>query len=464
MGRVTKTLNDAYGALREKLGLTNEELQNVRSATLSAVIEHRPGSTIQNLDSLTDFFDTGYRRNPIVRACVTKIANRAKQVPWRLKRGSGDDEEDITDQDGVGRELRGLQNVLQQPNVKQGWSEHIEEAVINKLVAGEYFWELLGPPDNFDEPPERIVGLQNMSPMNVTPVSGRMARQPISAYELSAGQHPGRGGTRETLPPGRVLHGRFYDPENFYRGLSPMGAAGRAIQRMNEYDEWNISLAQNLGKTGGVLSYDIDQPSPEQIDQVKESFREAHQGTPGEPMVTGALNDYIETGMSPVDADWIEGHENARELICAVYSVPKELIGLGSATFENRKEARKTLMEEAVLPVLRSMVEELNRCIQPIIGEDVRFALDTSQVPALQEDKQQLHDRLMDLFEQGAIEDTELRELHPDIQESEFPGEGTRWIPSTQLPAGSADTIDDAMDDLEERGLRPHYLSNGHHE
>ena len=176
------------------------------------------------------------------------------------------------------------------------------------------------------------------------------------------------------------------------------------------------------------------------------------------------MKDYIETGMSPVDADWIEGHENARELICAVYSVPKELINLGSATFENRREARKTLMEEAVLPVLRSMVEELNRCIQPIIGEDVRFALDTSQVPALQEDKQQLHDRLMDLFKQGAIEDTELRELHPDIQESEFPNEGTRWIPSTQLPAGSAESMDDAMDDLEERGLEPHYLTNGHHE
>lgn len=460
MGRVRKTIADAYQALRQKAGLTNEELRNVESATLSAVVQHRPGSTVQNLDSITDFYDEGYRQNPIVRACVTKIAGRAKQVPWRLKRGIGEDEEDITDADGLPRDLRGLANILRQPNRLQGWGEHIEETVINKLVAGEYYWELLGPPDGFDEPPIRLVGFQNMSPMNVTPVSGRMARSPIQEFELSAGETPGRGGVRETLPPERVLFGRFYDPNSFFRGLSPMGAAGRAIQRMNEYDEWNIQLAQNLGKVGGILAYDIDSaPGPEQIDQAKEAFEQAHQGTPGEPMVTGALKDYIETGMSPVDADWVEGHQNARELICSVYSVPKELINLGSATFENRREARKTLMEEAVLPVLRSIKEELNRCVDSIYDESVYFELDTSSVSALQEDRNRKHERLMDLYESGAIEDTELRRMHPDIQEADFPGEGTRWMPSSQLPATSGgEGLEEAMADLEQNGYTPHYL------
>lgn len=460
MGRVTKTINQAYQALREKAGLTNEELRNVQSATLSAVVDHRPGSTIQHLDDIQDFYDEGYRQNAIVRAAVTKIAQRAKQVPWRLKLGTGEDEEDITDSSGLSRELRGLSNLLRQPNRRQAWAEHIEETVINKLVAGEYFWELLGPPEGFDDPPERLVGLQNMSPMNVTPVSGRMARTPIQEYELSAGETPGQGGVRETLPPERVLFGRFYDPHNFWRGLSPMGAAGRAIQRMNKYDDWNIQLSENLGKVGGILAYDIDtEPGPEQIEQAKEAFEEAHQGTPGEPMVTGALKDYIETGMSPVDADWIEGHQNARELICSVYSVPKELINLGNATHENREQARKTLMEEAVLPVLRSIKEELNRCIDTIVEEPVHFELDTSEVPALQEDRQEKHERLMDLFEQGAIEDTELRRMHPDIEEAEFPGEGTRWVPSTQLPTDSgASGLEEAMSDLEENGHKPHYL------
>jgi len=461
MGRVTKTINDAYSAMREKRGLTNEELQNVQSATLSAVVEHRPGSSVQQLDNTKEFYNEGYRGNPIVRACVTKIASRAKQVPWRLKIGRGDDMEDVTGGSDLSRDLRGLARLLKQPNRLQGWGEHIEEAVINKLVAGEYFWELLGPPQSTDEPPERIVGLQNMSPMNVTPVSGRMAREPIKEYDLSAGQTPGRGGTRETLPPGRVLHGRFYDPENFYRGLSPMGAASRAIQRMNKYDDWNIELAENLGKVGGILSYDMDtQPTEEQIEQIKEAFADVHQGTPGEAMVTGRLNEYKETGMSPTDADWLEGHEDARELICSVYSVPKELIGIGNATFENRREARKTLMEEAVLPVLRSMAEELNRCLGPLYEEDVHFELDTSSVPALQENRSQLHERLMDLYEQGAIEDTELREKHPDIDEAGFPGEGQRFMPSTQLPVGGGRSLEEAMADLQSNGFAKHYLSD----
>ena len=424
--------------------------REVRTSVLQAVLQHRPGSAIFQLDDTLSYYQEGYRKNPAVRTAVDLIADHAKQVEWRLYVGEGEDRDDVTDDSPEG--LRSLSRILDSPNNKQGWSEHIEQTCIDKLVAGEYFWELVG-----DDSMSRLVAVQAASPLDVTIRTGRNAEQPIQRYEVSAGQNQGRGGVYAEIPPERMLHGRFYDPENFWRGLSPLSAAARSVQRMNEYESWNVALAQNLGKTGGILSYDMEL-SEEQAEQAKEKHKEAHDA-PGEPLVTGALKDYIETGMSPTDADWLDGMDNARELIASVYGVPKEMIGIGSATFENRREARKVLYESAVLPLLNSIQDEFNRVLDQVYSEAVHVGLDTSSIAALQEDKDTKRERAIALFEAGLITDAEAREMVGLDPQPE--GEGQRFMPSSQLPR-SADggDIEEEMSALEEDGYRPHYLTN----
>ena len=424
--------------------------REVRSSVLQAVLNHRPGSAVFQLDDTLSFYQEGYRKNPAVRTAVDLIADHAKQVDWRLYEGTGENREDVTDDPPS--ELQSLARILSSPNDKQGWAEHIEEACINKLVAGEYFWELVMP-DAMD----RLIAVQNASPLDVTIRTGQSAEAPIQVYEVSAGQNQGRGGVWAKIPPERMLHGRFYDPENFWRGLSPLSAVARSVQRMNEYESWNVALAQNLGKTGGVLAYDMEL-TEEQADQAKESFSESHDA-PGEVMVTGALKDYIETGMSPTDADWLDGMDNARELVAGVYGVPKEMMGIGSATFENRREARKVLYESSVLPLLRSIKDEFNRVLDRIYDDAVHLGLDTSGISALQEEKSKQRERAIELFEAGLITDAEAREmvgLEPKPQ-----GDGQRFIPSSLLPRGAeGGDVEEEMGALAEQGYRPHYLTN----
>ncbi len=425
--------------------------REVRTSVLQAVLQHRPGSAVFQLDDTLSFYQEGYRKNPAVRTAVDLIADHAKQVEWRLHLGTGEDREDITDDPPT--ELRSLARILSSPNDRQGWVEHIEEVCINKLVAGEYFWELVLP-----DAQDRLLAIQNVSPLDVTIRTGQNAERPIEVYEVSAGQNQGRGGVYAEIEPERMLHGRFYDPENFWRGLSPLSAVARSVQRMNEYESWNVALAQNLGKTGGVLAYDMEL-TEEQADQAKERFSESHDA-PGEVMVTGALKDYIETGMSPTDADWLDGMDNARELVAGVYGVPKEMMGIGSATFENRREARKVLYESSVLPLLRSIKNEFNRVLDRIYDDAVHVKLNTSGISALHEEESKKRERAIALFEKGLITDAEAREmvgLEPEPQ-----GDGERFIPSSLLPrSAEGGDVEEEMSALAEQGYRPHYLSNG---
>ena len=428
------------------------------SSVVSAILKQQPGPK-WSLDDTDSMYRKGYVENPVVRACVDLIADHAKSVPWSLKVDGADGWEEVTEEPP--EELRHIPKMFNRVNERTTWTEHIEQTVVDRLVAGEYFWELVRPEDGPNA--GRVIKMQTVRPTQVVVHPSDNARQPIESYEVTggAGLYGGRGRVR--LPPGQMLQGKYYDPRNFWRGLSPLASLARPTQRMNEYESWNVALAQNMGKAGGILNYNV-RMNEEDAERVKDRYRAQHAGNPGDVMVTGELADYTETGISPTDADWIKGSDNAASLIMAVYNVPPEMLNRGNTTHENRKEARKVFYESAVIPVLETIATEWTRKLRTMYNrEDIWVGPNTDNVAALQEDKDRKTQRVISQLQAGIITDTEAREALGMDREPEH---GTRYIPATAIPepagsfgdASQPEEGEEAERALEALGLEPHYL------
>ncbi len=67
-----------------------------------------------------------------------------------------------------------------------------------------------------------------------------------------------------------------------------------------------------------------------------------------------------------------------------MFGVPPMLAGVpGDATFANYKEARYHLWEDTILPLLDTLIAELNRWLVPYYGCNLRIGYDLDRIQAL---------------------------------------------------------------------------------
>jgi len=106
--------------------------------------------------------------------------------------------------------------------------------------------------------------------------------------------------------------------------------------------------------------------------------------------------EWKELGISPKDMDWIEGQKFSALQIAQIYNIPPELIGLQPATHQNRREARKALYTEVVIPALARLRDELNNWLTHRFGKDLLLDFDKDQIEALADDRNSLWKRAND--------------------------------------------------------------------
>ena len=110
--------------------------------------------------------------------------------------------------------------------------------------------------------------------------------------------------------------------------------------------KWNWSLANNLGKPGGILQTEgaVDKEDREEI-RSKYSAHYAGAENAGSPLVLGSGLKYQDTSKAPIDADWSTAEQKAHERAAIATDVPIELVGGGDSTYQNRKQAKKNYIE-----------------------------------------------------------------------------------------------------------------------
>ena len=306
------------------------------------------------------FAKEGYGMNVIVFRCVDLISKALANIEMQVH----------VNDDVV--EDHPLAKLLQNPNPVQGGSDFWQAYTAFRLITGNPYMEklLVGESgENGGTPAELWI---------VPPYQMKiLARDdnPVPLGYLWEGS--GRTRSWKTDP---------FNPLSFWYGLSPMEAAALSVDQHNSAGKWNTKLLQNSGSPSGFLMTE-EVLGDAEYKQIKKRIDENYRGpnNAGEWMLMEGGLDWKQAGLSPKDMDWLEGKNLSAQDIAGVYGVPLQVIPIpGSQTFANYEQARAALYEDTVIPLMDSLVDELNRWLSPHYGENVRIGYDVDQIEALE--------------------------------------------------------------------------------
>jgi HK97 family phage portal protein len=195
------------------------------------------------------------------------------------------------------------------------------------------------------------------------------------------------------MDPDRVCHIKDFNPEfnsagaNLY-GQSPLRAGLRVLTANNEATITGVKYLQNQTSRGMLVSKD-GTLSEVQAQAMKDKFRKQYQGAnnAGDIIITPKELEWVNFGLPAADLALIEQYNASIKDLCNIYNIPVQLLNnTDSSSYNNMKEAKKALYQNAVIPELIKIRDELNRWLVPAYGDDLYLDFDFTAVSELQEE------------------------------------------------------------------------------
>ena len=124
----------------------------------------------------------------------------------------------------------------------------------------------------------------------------------------------------------------------------------------------------------GVLMSEEGDLSEVQARQLKDRFKKQYQGSKnaGDVVITPKKLSWINFGLSASDLNLIEQYNATIKDLCNIYQVPVQLLNnTDHQSYNNQKEAKKSLYVNAIIPQLIKVREELNRWLTPAYGNNL---------------------------------------------------------------------------------------------
>jgi hypothetical protein len=170
----------------------------------------------------------------------------------------------------------------------------------------------------------------------------------------------------------------------------------RSLTTNNEAVQTGVKYLQNQTARGLLMSDEGD-INEVQAQQLKDKFRKQFQGSDnaGDVIITPKKLSWVNFGLNAADVSLIEQYNASIKDLCNIYNVPVQLLNnTDSASYNNMKEAKKALYQNAVIPELLKIKDELNRWLAPKFGDKLCIEFDFSVIPELQEETDKVVDQL----------------------------------------------------------------------
>jgi HK97 family phage portal protein len=179
-------------------------------------------------------------------------------------------------------------------------------------------------------------------------------------------------------------------------GQSPLRAGLRSLTTNNEAVQTGVKYLQNQTARGLLMSEEGDL-NEVQAQQLKDKFRKQFQGSDnaGDVIITPKKLSWVNFGLNASDVSLIEQYNASIKDLCNIYNVPVQLLNnTDSSSYNNMKEAKKALYQNAVIPELLKIKDELNRWLAPKYGNKLCIEFDFTVIPELQEEADKVVDQL----------------------------------------------------------------------
>ncbi|MFN7115002.1 MAG: phage portal protein [Alphaproteobacteria bacterium] len=331
----------------------------------------------------------GYQKNVIAYRCVQLVSRNAAAVPWLVTRGKGAYKKRLEDHP--------LATLLAQPNPMQGGAELFAAIYGFYLIAGNSYIEAVGAQNAL--PRE----LWTLRPDRMRVVPGRSGLP--AAYRYQIGGQSVDFAVDTITGASDLLHLKTFHPLDDWYGMSPLEAAAASIDQHNDAAKWNAALLQSSGRPSGALVYKPPHSdtaatlTDEQREMLKTELENffSGAGNAGRPLVLEGGLDWREMSLSPKDMDWLAGKDVSAREIALAFHVPPQLVGIeGSLTFANFEQARLALFDDAILPLIDHVKDELNHWLAPRFGDDIRIDYDIDKIEAYAERREKVWKRISD--------------------------------------------------------------------
>jgi len=368
-------------------------------------------SIVWNPENDDSFITEGYRKNATVYSLINLITKAATTIPFQVYEIDNKNDykrykaltsgviDSTTIQKAALLQKRSLielsdtelHKILERPNPAQSYNAFITELIsFGKLTGNRYIYGI-GP----ESGPKvgKYSELYAMPSQIMEIISGGIM-QPVQKYKIQY------NGTYE-IDAQDICHIKDFNPyydgtgSHLY-GQSPLQAGLRSLTTNNEAVQTGVKYLQNQTARGLLMSEEGDL-NEVQAQQLKDKFRTQFQGSnnAGDVIITPKKLSWVNFGLNATDVSLIEQYDASVKDLCNIYNVPVQLLNnTDSASYNNMKEAKKALYQNAVIPELIKIKDELNRWLSPMYGDKLCIEFDFTVIPELQEESGKVVDQL----------------------------------------------------------------------
>jgi len=311
--------------------------------------------------------DGAYENSWVAYSCIRRLSQDAAAVPILFLADPDDAESAVPDTHPTRR-------LFERPNPLFSGREFVEWSINTLNRRGEFFIM-------FDNELRPTMMYSHSDPKHW--------REVTSGGELIGWEYR-HGSTMRTFLPQDVVHYRFINPGRPYRGLAPAAVVADALKTHTGADALSRNIIERGGEKAIIYRADVDLTEYQREQTVQQlRARHAQRNQVGRDVL-------LPNGVHPIDPKYIDDDLRLLDTaaaqpdkICAVYGVPKSLLGFEDidkfATFEGRK---RMLYTDTLMPMLAGVESAFDRMFVETLPSAYRcyVRFDWNAVPAMQED------------------------------------------------------------------------------
>lgn len=325
----------------------------------------------------------GYQLNVVVYRAIREVVEACKNIPVEVCRG-----EDVLQEHPV-------LDLLAEPNPRQSYEQWLGEMITNRMLFGECF--CVGTPE------ENYVELWPLNPVDMEVKPG--TRGLPKAYCHVKGRHEQYFEVDPITGESCVLFLKTYNPDNYWRGQSPLMAAALSADTHNAGSMWNYSLLKNSARPSGLIRFKGGYPGGEAIQRMREYFKSSMSGerNSGEIPMLADDAEFVEMSKTPMDMDFINTMKEMSKYVSSALGVPLPLVDNDASTFNNLEQAKERLYTDTVIPTMQEFIGGLSSWLLPNYEEGLKFKLNLDGVSALEGIRKKKFDRAVEAYDKGVL-------------------------------------------------------------
>lgn len=309
-------------------------------------------------------FLRAYKNSGTVYQIVSLLSNTVAATEWHMYRQQPVDARRRYTTSDMGSDQRtevinhAALTLWQQPNDFQTRFEFHESTMQHLELTGEGWWVL-----DKENPLGIPTGMWMVRPDRIEPI-------PDPSDYLTGYMYTTPYGERIPLRVDEVIMIKYPDPEDPFRGCSPVRALMPDIDGMKYSSRWNRDYFLNSAEPGGMLSVP-NRLKDEELDEVIDRWREQHRGV-GRAHRVGVLEagmTWVPNSTNQKDMDFVHLRNDGRDVIREGWGIHKSMLGnADDVNRANAETAEEVFGNTKIIPRLNRIRNIANHRLLPMFG------------------------------------------------------------------------------------------------